>query len=136
MGRFRDKLLSVFRGCCGIDSFGKFTLVVYVIIILVNLFFGNPYVYIAAYAVLAYTLFRFFSKNTVKRSAENRKYLKIKKNIGIELKLFFDRFRYIKTARFRKCSHCRAIVKLPNVGGKHTVKCPKCGEKFDVNILL
>ena len=136
MGSFREKIARFIRGCYGIDSFGKFTLLAYAVLIILNLFFRNIYVYLAAYAVVIYAFFRFFSKNTVKRSAENRKYLAVKKSIGVEAKLFIDRFRYIKTARFRKCRHCRAIVKLPNVGGKHTVKCPKCGEKFDVNILL
>ena len=135
MRNLRSKLATFFRGRYGIDSFGYFLFIVYAVLCIINAFFGFISVQIITLLLAVYSIWRMMSRNFWKRSRENQKFLSIKKTVQTEVKLLFDRVKYIKTARFRKCKHCRAIIKLPNKRGKHTVKCPKCGERFDVNFL-
>lgn len=135
MRNLRSKLATFFRGRYGIDSFGYFLFIVYAVLCIINAFFGFISVQIITLLLAVYSIWRMMSRNFWKRSRENQKFLSIKKTVQTEVKLLFDRVKYIKTARFRKCKHCRAIIKLPNKRGKHTVKCPKCGERFDVNLL-
>lgn len=135
MRNLRSKLATFFRGRYGIDSFGYFLFIVYAVLCIINAFFGFISVQIITLLLAVYSIWRMMSRNFWKRSRENQKFISIKKTVQTEVKLLFDRVKYIKTARFRKCKHCRAIIKLPNKRGKHTVKCPKCGERFDVNLL-
>ncbi len=135
MRNLRSKLATFFRGRYGIDSFGYFLFIVYAVLCIINAFFGFISVQLITLLLAVYSIWRMMSRNFWKRSRENQKFLNAKKSVQTEVKLLFDRIKYIKTARFRKCKHCRAIIKLPNKRGKHTVKCPKCGKRFDVNLL-
>lgn len=135
MKNLRNKLASFFRGRYGMDSFGYFLFVIYVILCVFNAVFGLVAVQFLTLILAVYSIWRIMSRNFWKRSQENQKYLNVKMIVKTECKLLIDRIKYIKTARFRKCKHCKAIIKLPNKRGNHTVKCPKCGQKFDVKLL-
>ncbi len=85
-------------------------------------------------ALLVLVFFRMFSKNIYARRAENNKFLKMTKPIGSFFKVSFNRIKYRKTHCYRKCPHCKNMLKLPKVRGEHRVACPVCGESFKVNI--
>ena len=34
--------------------------------------------------------------------------------------------------QYKVCPKCKQKIRLPLKKGKHTVKCPNCGNKFDV----
>ena len=36
------------------------------------------------------------------------------------------------THMYKKCPKCKQKIRLPLKKGKHTVKCPNCGNRFDV----
>lgn len=131
----KAKIHALLSGRYGIDSFGYFLLAAYAVMCVLNAIISNYLIKILTLILALYMFYRIFSKNYVRRSSENRKFLKLWNPIKTEIKLLYDRIRLVKTDRFRKCKHCKAIVKLPNKRGNHTVKCPKCGEKFDVKIL-
>ena len=135
MRSLKNRIAAFFRGRYGVDSFGYFLFVLYAILCVFNAFFGFISVQLVTLVLAFYSLWRMMSRNFWKRSHENQKYLAVKATIKTEAKLLIDRVKYIKTARFRKCKHCKAIIKLPNKRGKHTVKCPKCSQRFDVNLL-
>ncbi len=135
MRNLRSKLASFFRGRYGLDSFGYFLFFIYALLCIFNAFFRLFSVQLITLLLAGYSIWRMMSRNFWKRSQENQKYLNAKTIVTTEVKLLFDRIKYVKTARFRKCKYCRAIIKLPNKRGKHTVKCPKCSQRFDVNLL-
>lgn len=135
MKNLRNRLTAFFRGRYGLDSFGYFLFAIYVILCIFNAFFGFISVQFVTLLLAIYSIWRMLSRNFWKRGQENQKYLNAKMTVKTEAKLLVDRIKYVKTARFRKCKHCKAIIKLPNKRGKHTVKCPKCGQRFDVNLL-
>lgn len=91
-------------------------------------------VYGISTAILVYALFRFFSKNRYKRSLENMKFRTFIGAVGKKFSLIRDRFRDRKTHVYKKCPKCKAVLRLPKKKGSHTVRCPKCQNRFDVKI--
>ncbi len=121
-------------GRYGIDEmyYGLFAL--WTALLLLNMFLNSAIVSVLSSAVVIYMLYRSMSKNHAKRRAENSKFLSLWRPVKKWFMFQRDKFRDRKNYRYRKCTHCKAIVKLPNRKGKHSVICPKCRERFDVKI--
>ena len=134
MNKFKEKLLAFYRSIYGVDQLNLFILIVAIVVSLIGRLLDIPFSSLLYLALVVLWLFRFFSKNFVLRSNENRKYLEIisafKKRVDFEKRRYADR----KTHVYRKCNHCKANVRLPRKKGLHTVKCPKCSERFEVKI--
>ena len=71
-----------------------------------------------SYALMAWAIFRTFSRNTYKRYQENRKYLMLLQRLKDREHCYFD------------CPRCRQQVRVPRGKGKIAISCPKCKEKF------
>ena len=86
-------------------------------------------------ALYVYAIFRFLSKNTWQRSVENERYLRLRER-------FLPFFRGVKDRVsdrehvFRRCKFCKTRLRLKRVPGRHTTRCPQCGESFKVFILF
>ena len=134
---FRYKLAQLFYGrylSYGLDALTVIITVFCLIISFVNIFVGSILLYLFQTCLLIYMLFRLFSKNISKRQQEN--------------KVFADFFNAIKASKqlhqrikseknthvYKKCPHCRVVLRLPRKPGAHTVKCPRCGESFKVTV--
>ncbi len=160
---FREWLRSVFErirrffsGRYGFDPLGGFLLFIHVTIILVASPFAyrNPFVYrvIAASALipLIFALFRLLSKNIAARRRENGAFLdalfavrRFFSRLGARIKngaaLMRNRFKYIRTTRYRRCPDCRAVLCFPvkkGHRGKKSAVCPRCGKRFSVFIWI
>lgn len=127
-------MMAFMVGRYGVDElyYGLFAL--WGITALINIFAQSAIVSLIGTAAAVFMIFRFLSKNTAKRRRENEAFLKLWKPMKSWFILQRDRFRDRKTARYRKCPKCKAILKLPNKKGNHTTSCPKCGNRFDVRI--
>lgn len=88
-------------------------------------------------ALLAYGVFRMFSRNVSARSKENQKFLvfwdKVK-GIWYKIKGWFSgkkrRFADRKTHRYFSCPKCKRKLRVPKGKGKIEISCPICGTKF------
>ncbi|MBQ7600518.1 MAG: hypothetical protein IJU57_07610 [Clostridia bacterium] len=136
MGNFRDKLVRFLYGRYGTDHLYYFMFAIWIIISVAGLIVRHPVFYVISIVIMLLMIFRSMSKNIEARRKENAFFLKFFNPVKREILLLKDRIRDIKTARYRKCRHCKALIKLPKVTGRHTVKCPKCGGKFDVRIIF
>ena len=134
MNNFKQKLIQFMIGRYGMDEMYIGLVAVWFFLTVINSFVQSTLLSLLGTAVLIFGLYRFMSRNHAKRRAENEKFLKLWRPVKNWLTFQRDRFRDRKTARYRKCKHCKAIIRLPNQKGKHTVRCPKCGERFDVRI--
>jgi len=85
------------------------------------------YIGLAAYI---WAIFRMFSKNRVKRAAENQKYLNFRTNFKANFSQFFVRLKNIKKYRYFRCPECKARLRLPRKVGEVTVTCGKCRHQF------
>lgn len=113
-----------------------YQLLMWVILILmvINLLFGNLIVNLIALVLMVLATFRLLSKNIYKRQKENRAYLRILSGIKGFFVLRKNKFRDRKTHVYRKCPACRKVLRLPKIKGDHTVCCPCCSNRFKTNV--
>ncbi len=85
--------------------------------------------YYLTIAVMAYALFRLFSKNLSKRRAENQRYLnwiwRMKSRSKGARERHADR-----EHRYFTCKNCGTICRVPVGKGKIVITCPKCGAQI------
>lgn len=134
MNKFKTKFIRFMYGRYGVDQLYYALFAVWCAVILINGFAGSFVLSCLGTAAAVWMIWRSLSRNILKRRAENEKFLILWKPVKAWLILQRDRIRDRKTARYRKCSHCKAIIKLPVKKGKHTVVCPRCKGRFDVKI--
>lgn len=138
--RFRDRLRGFFYGRYGIDALYYALFVAFLLIWVVRIFLTNIaadiILNLVEFALLFYMLFRAFSLNIYARRRENEKFLGFFRAIKNFFILQKNRIRDAKKLRYRKCPHCKAVLRLPPEKGKHTVKCPRCGDRFEVKVIL
>ena len=117
------------------DKLNITLLVLCLVISLINsIFFGSTILnFISAIPMVLYIL-RMFSKEIYKRSAEEQKFEVMWNKIAGFFKLEFRKIKEIKTHRYIKCKSCKTVIRVPRKTGKHTLSCPKCGERQEVNI--
>ena len=135
MGNFKNKLTQFMYGRYGTDQLYIALMGAYFVLIVANTFISSTVISIFMSAVLVYTIFRTLSRNVYKRRIENEKFIKIWKPIKAKGSLMIRRIKEIRTHRFRKCPHCKKVLRLPRMTGKHTVKCPCCNKEFELRIL-
>ncbi len=136
--RFKDRIARFMYGRYGGDRLGNTVNIAALVLIFVNMLIRNTIVNsiisLAITGMLVYVIWRMMSRNIYKRAAEERKFLAIWGRVKGFFKLSFDRIRYCKSSVFKKCPHCKAQLRLPRKKGEHTVRCPRCGERFNIVI--
>ena len=136
MGKFREKIIRFMYGRYGADQLYYGLLILSFVLMLINAFIRLLVLDIAVWVILILMIYRTFSRNIYKRQLENQKFLKIWNPIKSKLSLLISRIKESKTHRYRKCLHCKAILRLPKRKGRHTVNCPRCHRDFDVRVLI
>lgn len=123
----KNLLNNILYGRNGIDELGLFTIWVYIVISLINLFTNSFMGDFSALLLVALILFRMLSKNFTARQKENNVFKKITNFI---FKPFENLKRNIKDKEhvYKKCSKCKTVLKLPlpSKKGFQKAKCPKC----------
>jgi len=132
MNNFINKIYKFMNGRYGFDELYKFILFMCLMIAIVNIFVDSIILKIVEVILFALSLYRFLSKNKIKRDKENKKYLKFKKNIKNFVDFQFKKYKDRNTFIYKKCSKCKQKIRLPLKKGKHTVCCPKCKHRFSV----
>ena len=120
--RFAISARRFMEGRYGNDKLNNALLGSALVLVILALFVRNPLLNLIlhgiSYALMFWSIFRTFSRNTYKRYQENRKFL-----------LFLDRVKDRQHRHF-SCPKCRQPVRVPRGKGKISITCPKCGEKF------
>ena len=132
--RFKDKMIRFMMGRYGNDQLNNFILALIVAVLIVEIFIDSIAVTAIYLALWCLMIFRMMSRNVYKRRAENDKFIKLWNPIKNKLKLIKNKYRDRKTHVYKKCPQCKTVLRLPKQQGKHTVKCPRCSERFDIKI--
>jgi uncharacterized paraquat-inducible protein A len=139
--RFRNRLMSFMYGRNGIDKFGRFLFIFYIILVIaqwiISIFVPQIFSLILSSLIMLlaiYIFFRAFSRNLVKRQAENYKYIQFASKFKTFFLLQKSKFRDRKTHVYKKCPRCKAVLRLKKIKGKHRAVCPRCGNSFDVKV--
>ena len=127
----KKRFMDFMSGRYGTDELSKFMLAVCLVLLVINILTGVQGVYLIALVLLGVCYFRMFSRNYVKRSEENRKYLdtvwKIK-NWFLKKK---NRIIQSKDFHIYKCPSCGQKIRIPRGKGKICITCPKCRNQFE-----
>lgn len=130
--KFGDRYIKFMKDRYGIDELYKFLLLICFVLLVINTFVSNNIIRLFEVLLIVIIFYRYMSKNVKLRKKENDKYLEIKDKI---IKLFdYNKKKYKdrNTHMYKKCPKCKQKIRLPLKKGKHTVKCPNCGNRFDV----
>lgn len=130
--KFGDRYIKFMKDRYGIDELYKFLLLICFVLLVINTFISNNIIRLFEVLLIVIIFYRYMSKNIKLRKKENDKYLEIKDKI---IKLFdYNKKKYKdrNTHMYKKCPKCKQKIRLPLKKGKHTVKCPNCGNRFDV----
>ena len=134
----KQKLSAFFYGRYGADDLAKATLILYIVVSAATVFIGNYVVRLIlngiSLLICILMFYRMLSRNTLARAEENRRYLLWRRNAKQWFLLRRNKWKYRKTHVYRGCPHCGAQIRLPRVTGNHQCDCPKCKERFSVNI--
>lgn len=126
------------QGRYGMDTCNKVLLGVSFVIYIINLFVFNRVAHTVILLInlllIALVIFRALSRNINKRSAENRRFVKVYDPIKNWVKFTIRRFKERDQYRYRKCPSCKATLRVKNQKGAHTVRCPKCRYEFKTKI--
>ena len=130
--KFGDRYIKFMKDRYGIDELYKFLLLICFVLLVIYTFVSNNIIRLFEVLLIVIIFYRYMSKNIKLRKKENDKYLEIKDKI---IKLFdYNKKKYKdrNTHMYKKCPKCKQKIRLPLKKGKHTVKCPNCGNRFDV----
>ena len=120
--RFGNTLARFMYGRYGSDRFNRFLLVLYLIFWVLSVVFRGwtgLIFYALTTVTMVWTLFRMLSRNISRRQSENRWYLHQ-----------VTRLKDIRRYRYRRCPHCRGMLRLPIKRGRRTVTCHRCRHQF------
>lgn len=141
---FRSRIARFLYGRYGADQLYNFLFVLQIILLFVGAVFTvfgmistvftylSFALYVLAFVLFIWTIFRCLSRNIAKRQRENMAFLRIKSKL-------FGRKKQARPADtpthiFRACPKCRSVLRLPRKEGKHTVKCPRCENRFKIKV--
>ena len=138
MRNFLYRFSMFMQGRYGNDELNIFLLVLSVIISVISRFIWNYWVRLILHAVslllFGLVIFRTLSRNIPARAKENRLFAPTFHKVIDWFKFTFMRLRDGRTHRYYKCPKCKAKLRVKNVKGKHTIRCPKCGNTFEKTI--
>jgi len=128
--RIKQSLRNLMAGRQGVDQLSLALVWTGLGLYVLSALLGSGLLSLVSMAVYGYTLFRVFSRNTEKRSAENRRYLTRKNRIQTNAKQARTRFNNRKQYKYFRCPSCKAWLKLPRGAGVVTVTCGRCHNSF------
>lgn len=117
-------------GRYGSDQLSFFLFVVYLFLYFLSLLPHMGFLFWLSLAVVAFDLFRIFSRNISKRRAENAKFLELAGPVIRWFKLRRTIHRD-KDHCYFKCPNCGQQLRVPKGKGKITVTCRSCGVSFE-----
>lgn len=138
MGNFIYKLQAFMRGRYGFDELGITLFIIYVILnITARFVFNFParlIIQLVSLIFIGLFIFRALSRNCYQRSRENDIFKPVYTKVRDFFKITYRKFKDGRTHRYYKCPGCKAQLRVKNVKGTHTIRCPKCGYQFKKKI--
>lgn len=131
---FFDKIKATFArfmtGRHGADELSLTLLICGVVLSFLSSVTRLGLLYLLGLACYFVSIFRLFSKNNVKRSAENMKFKAFWQKASSSVTQFINRTKNIRKYKYFKCPECHALLRLPRKVGEVTVTCGKCHHAF------
>ncbi len=129
MNQIKNYIQKFMYGRYGNDRLNRSLIIISFIIYVLAIILKNRFLNVIAYIMLVIYLYRFLSKNFVKRSIENQKYQKIESIVKRTYKMIRLQLKD-KEHRYYLCPHCYQLIRVPKGRGKIEISCPGCHSKF------
>ena len=129
----REKVMQFMIGRNGNDDLNRFLLGADMVLILLSIVFSRSVgrVFSALVVVLlGITYYRMFSRDLMRRSDENAKYLRMRERLLSAFRIRKEQWTQRKDFKFFVCPECKATLRVPKGRGKIKIVCRKCGHSF------
>ncbi len=129
----RERLLQFMSGRNGNDALNRFLLTTDFVLIILSVIFSKSFsrfLMPLIVILLGITYYRMLSRDLVRRSDENYKYLRAKDKMLVHFRLIKERWIQRKKYKFFICPACKATLRVPKGRGKVKIVCRKCGNSF------
>ena len=126
----KEKLYRLMQGRYGMDQLNQFIFYVELIFFIISLFNRSILITGAFYICLVLVMYRMLSRNYVKRSIENQKFIHIKSKVTHRFQSIYKNVKD-KNNKYLVCPKCAQIIRIPRHKGNITVTCPSCRQSFD-----
>lgn len=130
MAGFRERMAKFMYGRYGTDELSRIYLILAIACLAVHLLTRSIFFYLAGMVLLIYGIYRSFSKNTAKMSAQNQKYMTWRYKLVVKYNQTKKQWAQRRDYRFYRCPDCRQKVRVPRGRGKIAITCPKCKTEF------
>ena len=128
--RIKESFARFMQGRHGPDNLGIFTLLTGLVFSLLGSFTGLILFSLLGFVLYILTLFRMFSRNHEKRSAENRKYIELTSGWKTKLSQFIKRTKNRRDYKYFKCPNCKVLLRMKRGSGEKNITCVRCGHQF------
>ncbi len=128
--KIKDKLHNFMLGRHGADELSLALLILGVVLSLLSSITRVGLFYLLSLAAYFISIFRMFSRNHAKRTAENMKFSTAWRGAVSGARQFFNRLKNMRKYKYFKCPACHARLRLPRKVGEVTVTCGKCRHAF------
>ena len=128
--KLRDRFQNFMTGRYGADELARVYMWITMGLLIVSIFVRIPIFWMLAVALMIYSYYRMFSKNTSKMREQNQKFLNWKYSLAVKKDKNVRRREQKKIYHFYKCPRCKQTVRVPKGRGKICITCPKCRMEF------
>lgn len=129
MNNIKYKLQRFFRNRYGADPLGLAFVGTSLILSILASITRIGFFSIVSMIIMAYEIYRMFSKNYVKRRIENDHYMEYKTIVQRRWKVIRNSLQD-RNNHYYMCPKCHQIVRVPKGRGKIEITCPSCRNKF------
>lgn len=126
----REKIDRFMQGRYGTDKLNQFIFYLVWVFLIVSKFTKNRFFTFLFYLDIVLYLYRSLSKNYVKRSIENQKFIHVQAVLGHHIQALCKNIKD-KEHKYFVCPKCTQLIRVPKKRGKITVTCPSCRKSFD-----
>ena len=128
--KIREGVQRMMVGRNGADEFSLALLIAGLVLSILGSATGLAVLDLLGMAAYVFSLFRMFSRNLVKRSSENQRFVSAWTRARESVRQFIVRVKNMRSYKYFKCPQCHARLKLPRKVGEVTVTCGKCKHSF------
>ena len=128
--KFKNKLAYWLQGRYGSDELNNALYISFIILWLISLITKKSLFYWIGVVALGYSVFRYMSRDHLKRSNERLWFLKQIDEVKKWFRLQKMRWDYRKTHKFYRCKQCGKTIRVPKGKGQIEITCPNCKNKF------
>jgi len=117
----------------GNDELNRFLLAVDMVLILLSVIFSRGIGRVLspiALVLLGFTYYRMLSRDLIRRSDENARYLRLRERLLGMIRVRKEQWVQRKDYKFFVCPACKATLRVPKGRGKIKIVCRKCGNSF------